>query len=97
MEIVRPDSRRQSSIASKLDVTGSLTLVVVVDFQPDGERSFGPLHQKSCKQTALSTTAARNVITKQQRDLRVDLEIVGGRNGTALQGAKCVIPQGSSG
>lgn len=39
-------------------------------------RSCGPLHQKSCKQTALSTLAVRNVITKQQRDLRVDLEIM---------------------
>lgn len=39
-------------------------------------RFSGPLHQKSCKQTTLSTLAVRNVITKQQRDLRVDLEIM---------------------
>lgn len=64
--------RTERSIVSKLDVTGLLTLVVVVGFQLVDDRSSGPLHQKSCKQTTLSTLAVRNVITEQQRDLRVD-------------------------
>lgn len=82
--------RIEQSIVSKLVVNWLLTLVVVVGFQLVDDRSTGPLHQKSCKQTTLSTLAVRNVITEQQRDLRVDLEIMVGVGADSVN-IKCVI------